>query len=68
MKELKLYQCEICGTQYKNKADCKECEKRHIKAKKITDTRYLNFKNDNTGYPVSITVEMEDGFTITYKR
>lgn len=68
MKELKLYQCEICKTQYKDKAECEKCEKSHIKPKKITETMYLNFKDDNTGYPVSITVEMEDGFTITYKR
>ncbi len=68
MKELKLYQCEICGTQYKNKAECKECEKRHIKPKGITGTRYLNFKDNKKGYPVLISVEMEDGFTITYKR
>lgn len=68
MKELKLYQCEICGTQYKVKNECKECEKRHIKPKKINGTRYLNFKDNNKGYPVSISVEMEDGVTITYKR
>lgn len=68
MKELKLYQCEICGTQYKEKNECKECEKRHIQPKKITGTRHLSYKKNQKGYPVSITVEMEDGNTVTYKR
>ena len=30
MKELKLYQCEICGTQYKEKTACTKCEKSHL--------------------------------------
>lgn len=36
MKELKLYQCEICGTQYKSKTECEKCEKSHKKGLKMT--------------------------------
>lgn len=27
MKKIDLYQCEICGTQFKSKEDCVKCEK-----------------------------------------
>lgn len=67
MKKIELYQCEICGTQYKSKAECTNCEKRHIKPVKITGTRYVNFKDNHKGYPVTISVAMKDGSTVTYK-
>ena len=36
MKELKLYACEHCGTQYKNKAEAEKCETSHKTKLKIT--------------------------------
>lgn len=29
MKELKLFICECCGTQYKDKIEAKKCEDSH---------------------------------------
>lgn len=68
MQELHLYQCDFCGTQYKNKKDCTDCESRHVKPKKIKDASYQNFKDNQKGYPTKIQVEMEDGTIQTYKR
>lgn len=35
MKEFKLYLCEHCGIQYKNKADAEKCEASHKTKLKI---------------------------------
>ena len=69
MKELKLYQCEICGTQYKSKVDCKNCESSHIKPVKVSGAKW-NAKNVGCtdGYPVKVTVTFEDGKTADYRR
>lgn len=67
MKKIDLYQCEICGTQYKEKWKCQDCEKSHIKPVQITGTKYMP-KNCNGEYPIHITVKMADGKSITYKR
>lgn len=40
MKECKLYQCEICNTQYKLKVDCLACEKNHVKPEGIKEYKY----------------------------
>lgn len=40
MKELKLYQCEVCGTQYADKLKAKECEKYHATNLEISDCKY----------------------------
>lgn len=68
MKELKLYTCEFCGTNYKEKTICMQCEKTHKKPVKIKSSRYIPDKNNNKGYPISLEIEMEDGKTVTYKR
>ena len=67
MKKIDLYVCEICGTQYKEKAKCQECEKTHVRPVQIIDEKYMA-KNCNGEYPIYIMVKMEDGKTITYKR
>lgn len=36
MKEIKTYQCEICGTQYADKNNAEECEKLHANCIKTT--------------------------------
>lgn len=68
MKETKLYTCEICNTSYANKAECKRCEKSHINIKSVKSARYLAYKNNKSGLPISITVEFENGNFGTYKR
>ena len=61
MKELKLFVCEVCGTNYKDKEACLECERSHIKPKKIVGARYIPLKDNKAGYPMSIDIEFEDG-------
>lgn len=64
MKELKLYQCEYCHTQYSDEIKCRACEDCHSKKAKIKTMKFLA----NDKYPVSINVEIENGKVITYKR
>ena len=68
MREQKLYICDFCGTQYKNKYECEECEKHHVKVCEIVDTSYVTYKNDKTGYPQKIEVKMDDGMRVWYHR
>ena len=68
MKKLELYQCEVCGIQYKNKEDCEKCEKEHQKELNIVQTRYLPYTRDKTGLPITITLMGLDGMQYTYKR
>ena len=68
MIEKKMYQCEICGTEYSDKSKCKECEKSHRVPDTIVDARYVAKSFNNKGYPVSVTIRMDDGKDIIYKR
>ena len=68
MKKLEFFQCEVCGTQYKNKEDCQKCEKQHQKELYIVKSRYLPFAQDKSGMPISITITGPDGRHYTYKR
>ena len=68
MKEVKHYPCDICGTEYNDKEKCKRCEKSHCTPKEIVKARYTGFCYNAKGYPVSITVKMEDGKEVIYKR
>ena len=68
MKELKLFICECCGTQYKDKIEAKKCEDSHKTKLKIKSLKFVNYKNDNTGFPKSIEIEDEKGNIISYKR
>ena len=61
MKELKLYQCEICGMQYKSKTECEKCEKSHKKGIKITLMEFLPYKNSEDGFPTAIVMQDENG-------
>lgn len=68
MKETKLYTCEYCNTSYKIKEKAEQCEKNHKKPKAITNTRYLSYKSNNSGYPIEVIIKMEDGKEISYSR
>lgn len=67
MKECKLFQCEICNTQYKEKSDCKACERKHVKPTGVKQCKYHG-ERYSENYPDTITVLMEDGKEIKYKR
>ena len=68
MKELKLFVCEICGTQYKEKRKCQECESSHKEPKSIVSSHYLSYQNNKSGYPNIIQVEFSKGEVISYHR
>lgn len=68
MKEVKHYVCDICHVEYSSKVSCEKCEKTHRKPIKIVDAKYVGFIGAVNGYPVSITVKMEDGKEVMYKR
>lgn len=64
MKELKLYMCEHCGTQYKEKEAAKDCEKTHKVVIDIIDASY----HAKADYPDRVRVKFSDGTFYWYKR
>lgn len=64
MKELKLFVCEHCGTQYKDKEKAKGCEMTHKVANGIGNASY----HANGDYPDKVEVQFTDGKKIWYKR
>nr|DAN51780.1 MAG TPA: C2H2 type zinc-finger protein [Caudoviricetes sp.] len=68
MKEIKLYQCEICGTKYAEKLKAKECEKYHAKDLVISDCKYQGMNENSGKFPVEIWVRSKDGAEIMYRR
>lgn len=68
MKELKLYVCEVCGTQYADRANAKVCEKSHKVPQRISGCKYLSRKQDQSGYPQKISVIFDDGKSVDYRR
>ena len=68
MKEVKLYQCEICGTKYGEKQKAKDCEMCHKIPKEISECRYLSKKQNEEGHPKRITVKFTDGTEADYHR
>lgn len=64
MKEQKLYVCELCGTQYKDKDKALECEEVHKVIGKIKNVSY----HANGDYPDRVEISFSDGKRIWYKR
>lgn len=64
MTEKKLYTCDICKTDYANKADAQKCEKEHCKCAGITDFRI----NAHQKYPHKIEVAFSDGTKHWYRQ
>lgn len=64
MKEQKLYVCDYCGTQYKDKEKALICERGHKIYNRISDTRY------HVGgiFPDRVEVEFTDGSRRWYKQ
>lgn len=68
MKQKVLYTCEVCHTDYTDKAKAMACEKHHNQKLTIIDARYLPLSQDDSGMPVTITVECGKGKKVIYKR
>lgn len=64
MKELKLYECEICHTKYAERLKAQKCEKSHVGDPKIIESCY---SAQNHKYPCKLIVEFKDGHRITYR-
>lgn len=67
MKEIKLYECSICGIRYGTKERCEKCEKSHHKPVGISSFRYKSDPYDKT-YPEIIYVKMDNGCLEMYRR
>ena len=68
MKELKLYQCEICNTQYASKQYAEECEKSHKIIKAVVPLKYRSLKSNPEGYPDSVKIIFDNDEEIRYIR
>ena len=61
MKEVKLYQCEVCGTQYASKENAKKCEEFHAKGLKIDELFYKGMNQATEKFPVKIWIKDKTG-------
>lgn len=68
MKDVTLWKCDICRTEYRDKKKCEKCETGHKKNGKIVKMRHLPYTSDQSGYPDKITVKFEDGVEKMYSR
>ena len=59
------YQCEKCGTTYKNKNEAIECENSHGEPVEIVKTS-CKFEDMRYGYPGRIIVKMSNGRFVEY--
>lgn len=65
MKEVKLYQCELCGRQFKTAEKAQACEREHKKNLRVIDETYGS--NEECGFPRFIIVASEDSsFSAVY--
>ncbi len=64
MKEQKLYVCDFCGTQYKDKKKAMACEKGHKLIARINNEGY----HAGGELPDRVEVEFTDGSRCWYKR
>lgn len=68
MKEKVLYTCEVCRTDYANKAEAKRCEENHKKRLKAVDLGYSVCFLDGSDFPTIIMAQSEAGARVTYRR
>lgn len=68
MKTLSLYQCEICGTKYNDEATAAACESGHLYPVRIVSAQFYPIKNDATGLPIRVVLEMPNGKRVQFKR
>lgn len=67
MKEKQLFVCELCNTEYADKKKAKLCEDGHKTKFKIKNMRHVAINNNKTGFPITVTLEAQDGSVRTYK-
>ncbi|EHL12525.1 hypothetical protein HMPREF9624_00236 [Oribacterium asaccharolyticum ACB7] len=58
MKKIETYQCELCGTEYKDKKQAQACERGHKKNLRVAGKEYS--ENDKYGFPEFVTVASEE--------
>ena len=68
MRELKLYCCEFCGTNYRDKESAKTCEKNHKMPRKYTPTKWKPRSVEASGYPLEIIAEFSNGEKVKYEK
>lgn len=69
MKEIKLYQCGICHTQYADRNECKRCEAAHKQNLELKEACYKPYTVDHSGFPIRIIVmDTKTGKTAVYRR
>lgn len=64
MKEINLYECEMCKTRYFCADDATACEKKHSTVDHIGDCRYVSTQSD----PTAIEIWFSDGSHRIYSR
>nr|DAS60465.1 MAG TPA: C2H2 type zinc-finger protein [Caudoviricetes sp.] len=67
MKELKLYQCELCKTQYADKEEAKRCEQYHVRGLEIDCCSYRGMNETSEKFPVKIWVKSKNGEERMYR-
>lgn len=68
MKSKTLYVCELCHTDYSEKANALDCERNHKTDLKIVSQRFLPYTTDKSGLPRAIVVQDSKGNQFVYKR
>lgn len=69
MKEISLYQCEVCGTNYADEAKAKECEEFHVTVDSVVRYKYgAKGMGSESKHPYAVVVRMTDGKELTFKR
>lgn len=66
MREIRLYKCEICGTDYADKSMALACEKFHTKPVSVDPCKYIPYTNTKKPYPETIMVSFENGKKVKY--
>lgn len=61
-KKIEIYQCEICGSRYKDENYAIECERYHIRVSAVHDETYC----PSGKFPYSVHLKMSDGSLIKY--
>lgn len=72
MIKKEVYQCEVCGTQYRDKDECRKCEEFHARIpasmeQNIFDTRYEPTNQNGSPFPFYLTIAFKDGRKAQYK-
>lgn len=69
MKELRLFQCEVCGTIYNNETERSACENFHVQPANIASCFFKSKNNCGAQYPYPYEIKctMDNGEIVTYE-